>query len=130
MVWPTKSGKGLTIPWEPLPSGNRGIVRLPYDKDGGEVSPALTEHALCASTPSTCSICTGVHGPPCMPSALTLRRQHLDSHLTLPPLFQAEPFRRGLRQVDQILLRFGATVVNRHLNLLLGLEIRDPHLGP
>src|SRR5215216_1832175 len=77
-------------------------------------------------TPSSMSrlgnpIGTGADTPG-VSSALTLRSQHLDPHLTLPPLLQAEPFRRCLGEVDQVLLRFGAPVINGHLALLLCLE--------
>jgi hypothetical protein len=38
-VWPNKSGKGFNLTWDYLPLGDGLTVMLPYDKEGGEVSP-------------------------------------------------------------------------------------------
>jgi hypothetical protein len=38
-VWPNKSGKGCNLPWDYLPLGDGLTVRLPFDKDRGEVQP-------------------------------------------------------------------------------------------
>jgi hypothetical protein len=39
-VWPNKSGKGFNLTWDPVPLGDGVTVMLPYDKDGGEVTPS------------------------------------------------------------------------------------------
>src|SRR5918911_896092 len=38
-VWPNKSGKGFNLTWDYLPLGDGLTVMLPFDKEGGEVSP-------------------------------------------------------------------------------------------
>ena len=38
-VWPNTSGKGFNLTWEYLPLGDGLTVMLPYEKEGGEVSP-------------------------------------------------------------------------------------------
>ena len=38
-VWPNKSGKGFNLTWDYLPLGEGLTVMLPFDKEGGEVSP-------------------------------------------------------------------------------------------
>jgi hypothetical protein len=38
-VWPNKSGKGFNLTWDYLPLGDGLTVMLPYDKEGGEMSP-------------------------------------------------------------------------------------------
>jgi hypothetical protein len=39
-VWPNKSGKGFNLTWDYVPLGDGVTVMLPYDKDGGEVTPS------------------------------------------------------------------------------------------
>jgi hypothetical protein len=38
-VWPNKSGKGFNLTWDYLPLGEGLTVMLPFDKEGGEVTP-------------------------------------------------------------------------------------------
>ena len=38
-VWANKSGKGFNLTWDYLPLGEGLTVRLPFDTEGGEISP-------------------------------------------------------------------------------------------
>ena len=38
-VWPNKSGKGFNLTWDDVPLGDGITVMLPFDNEGGEVSP-------------------------------------------------------------------------------------------
>ena len=40
-VWPSKSGKGYNITWDYLPLGDGVTTMLPYDRQGGGVSPPV-----------------------------------------------------------------------------------------
>jgi len=38
-VWPNKSGNGFNLTWDYLPLGDGLTVMLPFEKEGGEISP-------------------------------------------------------------------------------------------